>query len=169
MTAAQIRPVGPHPDTAVLLIGSLLWASPASKSPEGFDTADVLRMLHDDDVADPATATVLAAVRRLSESGQSGPQLVYDELRRLGEFCGDVPERLQAAVTSGATPEQARPLAAAVVADSLRRRVESAGAALSSAAVTAVEAALAPMVATAAATVADAARRLDTLRGEAGA
>lgn len=158
--SAQIGPIGAHPDTAVLLVGALLWSEPNC-------AADVLPWVSDADISDPATAAVLAAIRTRVNSGKAlGPQLLLDELQRVGQFRGLVPDRLRDATTAGAVPDQARDLAAAVVADSLRRRVESAGAALSTAADTAAESALAPMVATAAASIADCAHRLAVLRDE---
>lgn len=160
MTAAQVHPVGPHPSAELLLAGALLWSSPDA-------AAGLLRHLRDDDVADPPTAAVLVAIRTRAAAGRPlGPQLVLDELRRTGQLRGLVADRLRDATTCGATPEQVRDLAAAVVAQSLRRRVESAGHALTTAATTAAEVDLAPMVASAAAAVADCAHRLETLRGE---
>jgi replicative DNA helicase len=143
-----------------LLVGSLLWSSSA-------DAADVLDHMRDDDLADPALAAVLAALRRLVDAGRShGPQLVLDELRRSGTVSTSVAEQLKAATISGADPFAARHYAAATVADSLRRRVESVGAALVSAAEDAAEADLSPLIAQGAASVADCAHRLKLLRGE---
>lgn len=160
MSATQIAPIGPHPSADVLLVGALLWSDPDA-------AVDVLRLVHDDDLADPPTAAVLAAVRSRADTGRPlGPQLVLDELRRIGQLRGSVPDRLRDATTCGAVAEQARDLAAAVVADSLRRRVESAGHALTTAAGMAAEADLAPMVAAAAAAVSDCAHRLQLLRGD---
>lgn len=76
--SAQLKPVDAHPDIAVLLVGALLWSTPA-------DAAAVLALVRDDDLSDPALAAVLAAVRTLSATGRTlGPQLVLDELRRTG-------------------------------------------------------------------------------------
>lgn len=180
--AGQITPIGPHPGVAVLLVGALLWSSPSHSPAHAGVTfpariakrigafrhaAEVFDLVRDDDVDDPALAAVLAAMRTLSTAGRAlGPQLVLDELRRTGKLRGLVPDRLREATTSGALPEAALEYAAAVVADALRRRIESAGAALSAAATTAAEADLAPLVAQAAASVSDCARRLAVLRGE---
>lgn len=152
--------VGPSPDVAVLFVGALLWSTSSS-------AAAAVDLVRDDDLADPALATVLAAIRTLSTAGRMlGPQLVLDELRRTGELRGRVPDRLREATTSGASPEAARAYAAAVVANALRRRIESTGSALSAAAMTAAEPDLAPLVAQAAATVSECAHRLALLRDE---
>lgn len=159
--STQVSPVGPHPDAATLLLSALMWAPPA-------DSVDVVRLVRDDDLADPALAVLLAAVRALLEGDKpASPQLVADELRRVGNFRGNVPDRLRAATTAGgAVGAAVRCYAAAAVAESLRRRVESAGYALSTAAPSAAESELAPTVATAAVTIADCAHRLAVLRGE---
>ncbi|WP_152665540.1 DnaB-like helicase N-terminal domain-containing protein [Mycobacterium sp. UM_Kg1] len=152
-------PVGPHPDIATLLVGALLWA------PD--DGVEVLDLLRDDDVGDPALAVILAAVRDLLGAGMPvGPQLVADELRRTGRFTGLVPGRLRGATTSGAA-RTARPYGAAVAAESLRRKVESAGIALTAAAETAAESDLPPMAKSLLDEIVDAAGRLAQLRGEA--
>lgn len=158
--SAQLPPVGPHPDVAVLLLSALVFSAPD-------DAADVLAWVRDDDLTDPAAAVVLSAIRTLVNARKTpGPQLILDELRRIGQFRGNVPDRLREATTAGACPEQAGQLAAAVVAESLRRRVESAGSALSAAAPAAAEWELSPLVATAATAVASCAHRLEMLRGE---
>lgn len=155
----QVRPVGPHPDVATLLVGALLWG------PD--DAADVLELLNNEDVGDPALAVILGAVRALLGAGKPiGPQLVVDELRRTGRFAGLVPDRLRTATTSGAAPTS-RPYAAAVVAEALRLKVESAGRSLTAEAETAAEADLVPMVVKQLAGIADCAQRLAALRGEA--
>jgi replicative DNA helicase len=157
---AQVPPVGSHPDVAVLLVGALLWATLRR-------AADVFGLVDDDDLADPALACVFNAMRNLAAAGRAlGPQLVLGELRRTAALRGHVPDRLREATTSGALPEAALEYAAAVVAEALRRRIESAGAALSAAAMTAAEDDLAPLVAQAAASVSDCAQRLAVLRGE---
>lgn len=157
---AQNNPVGPHPDVATVLVGALTWALPG-------EVTDVLALVRDDDVADPATAAVLAAVRTLAGANKPcGPQLVADELRRTGQFNAPVADRLRAATTSGAAACAARHYAAATVAESLRRRVESTGHALISAAPGAAEAEFVPMVTAAASAIIDCAHRLEQLRGE---
>ncbi|MGA5466576.1 hypothetical protein [Mycobacterium sp. NPDC050041] len=126
----QVAPVGPHPGVDTLFVGALLWSTPA-------DAAAVLALVHDDDVESSALAEVLAAVRRLHCARKPhGPQLVLAELQRAGRLRAHngVAGQLQAATTSGADPHAARQYAGAVVAGSLRRRLESAGVALQAAA-----------------------------------
>lgn len=159
--STQIPPVGPHPDAATLLVSALLWSPPSAG-------ADILQLVADDDIADPALAAVLGAVRALVDAGTPpSPQLVADELRRVGNLRGNVADRLRAATTAGAASGAVRQYAAATVAEAFRRRVESVGHALTTAAGTAAEADLAPLVANAAAGIADCAHRLDALRGDA--
>ena len=156
----QIPPVGPQPSIGVMLIGALLWSRPD-------ETAAVLEVVGDDDMATPSLSAVLAAVRRLAQAGSpTGPQLVLDALRREGTLKRFAAKDLQDATTSGAQPMALREYAAAVVADSLRRRVASAGAALTTAAVDAAEPAVAPLVSRATVSCLDCAGRLDQLRGE---
>lgn len=158
-TNAQLAPPGgPHPEVSVLFVGALLWSASA-------EVADVLNHVADDDVEDAALAPVLAAIRTLVGAGKPpAPQLILDELRRTGNLRGNVPARLRSAVTSGACASAVRHYAAATVSDSLRRRIESAGHALTEAARTASEADLAPLVERSAATVVDLERRLAALR-----
>ena len=87
-------------------------------------------------------------------------------MRRAGELTQAVADQLLAAVTSGAADCAARDYGAAVVAGSLRRRMASAGHALTEAAQSAGEHDLSPMVASAAVSVSHAAYRLAGLRGE---
>jgi replicative DNA helicase len=110
----------------VLFVGALLWAAAT-------EVCEVLKLVDDDDIASPALASVLAAIRRLNyDFKPHGPQLVLDELQRSGDIHSHhgVAGQLQAATTSGADPTAARHYAAAVVAAALRRRVGSAGEAL---------------------------------------
>lgn len=158
-SAAQIRPVGPEPGISEMLIGSLLYTSVAEASA-------VLVLVQDEDV-DPPLNLVLAAIRSLVDREVlPAPQLVLDELKRTGALNRQAATALLSATTTGSCSAAARHYAAGVLAESLRRRVESAGAALTSAANTAAEADLAPLVERAAATIAGCAWRLDTLRGE---
>ena len=162
MTAAQLPPVGPMPDPETLLLSALLW--PRAGGP---DPGPVLALVADDDVADPATAEVLAVVRSLVYARQPvGPVVVLDELRRNGRPSKAVCDRLLTATTAGAVPEALPGFACAVVSDSLRRRAESAGHALIAAAVSMAESDLAPLAERAAAGVVDCATRLERLRGE---
>lgn len=156
---SAVEPVGPHPTASNCLLGALMFA----ELPE---VTAVLGWVTDDDL-DAPESTVLAAVRTLAGRGVSPvPQLLADELRRTGRLARPVAAVLPVATTSGACSQSARHYAAAVVADSLRRRVESFGNALSAAAYTAAEVDLAPLVAQAAKTVTDCSRRLELLRGE---
>jgi replicative DNA helicase len=156
----QIPPIGPHPGADVLLIGSLLW----SRSGE---SGAVLALVSDDDIANQTVAAVLAAIRALTGAGKAcGPQLVLDELRRTGALNSQAAEQLRLATTCGACSDAAREYAAAVVAESLRRHVESAGHALVSAADDAAEADLTPLVTRATGAVLNCLERLRLLRGE---
>lgn len=157
---AQWAPVGPPPAAEVLLLGALLWPRP------GVDPAPVLALVADDDL-DPAVAEVLGVVRAMLAAGRPvGPVAVLDELQRRGGPSGPARDRLLSATASGAVPEALPGYACAAVAASLRRRVESAGAALTAAAASMAEADLAPLAQRAAAGVLDCAARLDRLRGE---
>lgn len=158
-TSGQIPPVGPHPSVDVLLVGAVLW------EPDRVFLLP-LGLVHDDDIENPALAQVLAVARSMVYADQPhGPQLVMAELKRAGALTPAVAEALKAATTSGADPGAVRQYAIAVVADSLRRRAASAGAALTGIAEHTPEADIAPMVERAAASVRDCAERLATLRG----
>lgn len=134
--------------------------------PGGADPGPVLALVADDDIADPALAEVLKVIRSLVYAGDPvGPVVVLDELRRTGSS-KPVLDRLLQATTAGAVPEAIRAYAAAVVAASLPRRMESAGHALTAAAGSMAEADLAPLAERAAAGIAECAARLAKLRGE---
>jgi hypothetical protein len=92
------------------------------------------------------------------------PQLVLDELVRRGVARG-VHSTLADATTSGAAGAAVRDYAAAVLATSLRRRVESLGHALQSAAKEAGEAQLANLITSGATACAGIATRLHQARG----
>jgi replicative DNA helicase len=159
---AQIPPVGRHVSADTLLVGGLLWATPAG-------VAAVLVLVRDDDIESLSLSTVLRSLRGLAKAGKPhGPQLVLDALQCAGQLRAHngVADALQAAVTSGADPSAAWDYAAAVVARSLRRRIESAGVALQSTARESAEAELAPRVAALASAIGDCAQRLETLRGD---
>ena len=158
--SAQLPPVGPIPSAEVLLVGALLWPTPDD------DHGPVLALVADDDVADPHLAAVLACARALIYAREPvGPVIVLDELGREGKLTKLVADRLNTATTCGAVPAALRGYGSAVVAASLRRRVESAGAALTAAAESMAEADLAPMAERAANAIADCAARLAKLRG----
>ena len=154
----QIPPVGTPPHVAELLVGALLYSTDA-------EALAVLAFVDDDDIPWPL-APILAAVRRLATRGvPPAAQLIADELRRGGKLDRQVGVALASATTAGACSSAASHYAAAAVAESLRRRVESAGAALQTAAEASAEADLAPLAARAAAQVRDCADRLAALRG----
>lgn len=158
--AGQLPPVGPPPAAELLLVGALLWATPA------VDPGPVLALVADEDVADPALAAVLKVIRSMVYAREPvGPVLVLDQLRRGGEPSKAVADRLLQATAAGAVPFALRGYAAAVVAGSLRRRVESAGAALTAAAAEVAEVDLGPLAERAAAGVVDCGERLAKLRG----
>ena len=164
ISVGQIPPVGPHVNVDSLLVGALLWTSTATASA-------VLALVRDDDVESNALAEVLGALRRLNGAGKPhGPQMVLDELERTGRVRAHngVAGQLQAATTSGAEASAAWHYAGAVVARSLRRRIESAGVALQSAAREASEAELTSHVSVLARVVGDCAQRLQQLRGTGG-
>jgi replicative DNA helicase len=156
---AQLPPIGANPDVAELLLGALMYSSPE-------EALAVLTYVRDDDVDWPLSP-ILAAVRRLAGSTvPPSPQLVSDELRRGGKLDRRIAFALASATTSGVCAMAAGAYASALVAESLRRRAESAGAALTSAADDAAEADLVPLVARAAESIIDCANRLAALRGE---
>ena len=161
-TTRQIPAVGPLPDAETLCIGALLWSLPD-------DAAAVLALVTDDDIASPAMAAVLAVIRESAAAGGSyTPALVLDRLVCRGAARPEVRKALADAVTSGAAsaPEPLRDYAAAVVAASLRRRIDSAGHALQVAADESAEGEL-PVIATRVASAAQGiADRLKALRGE---
>jgi replicative DNA helicase len=138
----------------------LLWSEPAA-------AAEVLELVTDDDMSTPSLSLVLSAARRLITAGTPpGPQLVLDALRREGTLKHFAAKDLEDATTSGAQPLALREYAAAVVSESLRRKINSAGVALTTAADGAAEVELAPLVSRATVACLDCAGRLDQLRGE---
>jgi replicative DNA helicase len=137
-----------------------LWSPPEA-------IRNVLEFVHDDDLENPTAAVVLSAIRTLAATSQTaGPQLVLDEVRREGRMKPAVAEQLWRATLSGAESAWRKEYGGAVLAESLRRRVESFGVALVSASREAAEPDLAPLVTRAAETVRDCAERLAVLRGE---
>jgi replicative DNA helicase len=159
MSAGQMHPVGPEPEVAEMLVGALMYSSPT-------EAATVLALVHHDDI-DPPLNIVLKAIRALvSRDVLPSPQLTLDELKRTGLLTRQVATALMSATTTGASAAAARYYAAAVVAESLRRHVESAGNAFTTAASTASEGDLEPMVRNAVISVLDCAGRLKGLRGD---
>jgi replicative DNA helicase len=152
--------VGKMPDAATVFVGCLLWSSPD-------DAAGVLRLMAGDDFDAPLSVLV-ATIRHLVEAGKPcDASLVGDELRRTGQLSGPVAQALSAASVAGAIPEAAPYYAAIVVSKALRRKAESYGYALSTAAANAAECELLPLVTSAAADIAGTSHRLALLRGEA--
>jgi hypothetical protein len=155
-----LRPVGPLPGAPSLLVGALLYAP----APLVISVAEYLDIAAD---LDEPAASVLTAVLDLARSGTApAPVLVMDELRRRGLADRRTTTWLASASTAGAPPESARRYACVVVADSLRRQVESLGAALQSGASTAAEAELQHLVVAGSQRIHDTAARLANLRGE---
>ncbi len=158
--ATQIQPVGPHPSVDVLFIGSLLWA-PISIA------VSVLGLVDDDDVEHPADTGILAAIRTLALANKpTGPQLVFDELKRTGAATALVLDHLRAAVTSGAEALAVDAYAAAVVASRFRRLVSNVGNAMMMLADLAPEADIVQVVTSGAARITETSERLAVLRGE---
>jgi replicative DNA helicase len=152
--------VGQLPDLATVFVGTLLWSAPV-------DAAAVLELVADDDFESPALSALVATIRHLATAGQPcDAQMVLDALGRDGGVHRGIALALMDATASGAQPQAARFYAAAVVAGSLRRKVESAGHALIEAATTTAENNLAPLISRTTASCLDCARRLAVLRGE---
>lgn len=156
---AQMRAIGPEPGVGEMLVGALMYSSTT-------EAATVLALVHHDDI-DPPLNVVLKSIRTLvGRNVLPSPQLTLDELKRTGSLTRQVATALMSATTTGACASAARYYAAAVVAESLRRHVESAGTALVNAASTAPESDLEPLVNNAAVTILDCAGRLRGLRGD---
>lgn len=151
--------VGQTPDLETVFVGTLLWSSPT-------DAAAVLELVADDDLESPALSVLVATIRHLATSGHPcDAQVVLDELGRAGSVHQGIALALMDATASGAMPESARFYAAAVVARSLRRKIESAGHALVEAASESAECNLAAIVSRATVFCLDCAGRLAELRG----
>lgn len=156
--SSQISSIGPDPGIAEMFLGALLYSSTV-------EAGAVLLLVQDSDVDHPWTG-VLAAIRSLVvRDAPPSPVLVADELRRTGSYSRRVAVALTAATTTGACASAARHYAGAVLAETLRKRVESCGAALRFAAETAPEVDLLPLTLRAAEQVRDVAQRLAQLRG----
>jgi replicative DNA helicase len=152
--------VGQMPDVETVFVGTLLWSSPA-------DVAAVLELVSDDDLELPALSVLVAKIRQLASSGHPcDAQVVLDELGRDGGVHHGIALALMDATASGAAPGMARFYAAAVLARSLRRRVDAAGHALIEAAQDAAENNLTAIVSRATVSCLDCAGRLAELRGD---
>jgi replicative DNA helicase len=157
-----LQPIGAHPDIATVFLGGCMWGN-------RFEVKLVLQHVLAEDFASPMLGTVVDAVRSLINADKPiGPQMVLDELRRTATFTPVIAKHLQDAATSGAdTDLPLRHYGAALLQDSLRRRIESAGAALIIAATSAPEDALAQIVTNATTSIHDCLTRLYHLRGDA--
>lgn len=151
--------VGQTPDVETVFVGTLLWSAPQ-------DAAAALELVNDDDFEQPALSVLVATIRRLATAGRPcDAQVVLDELGRDGGVHRGIALQLMDATASGAAPQAARHYAAAVLARSLRRKVESAGHALIEASQGASEGNLAAIVSRATVSCLDCAGRLAELRG----
>ena len=157
---AAVPAVGPLPTADQVFVGALLYGATS-------EVRAVLRLVRDDDLESPAMGAVVAAIRRLAAASKPcAPQMVLDELRRVGQAKGHVLEQFRSSLTTGAVPEAARDYAAAVVAGSLRRRIAGAGDVLVVSAHEVAEANLAPLMERANDAIQDCAARLRQLRGD---
>ena len=153
----QIHAVGPVPDVGELFVAALMYSTAA-------EVNSVLKPVHDDDVDTPLSE-LLGIVRSLAAQGvPPSPQLVADELKRRGALNRRLGTALAAVATTGACSTAARHYAAAVVHQALRRKVESYGAALVSAADNGTEESLRSIVEQATAAILETADRLAQLR-----
>ena len=158
----HLRPVGPLPSAAELLVCALLY----SASETVVQIAECVDA--DADLDEPARSGYLAAVELARQDVSPAPELVLDQLRRTGRLDRQTACWLATATTAGAPPETARLYAAIVVANSLRRQVDSLGTAVVSAAGTAAEHELMVTIGCFAQTISATFGRLAVLRGDAG-
>jgi replicative DNA helicase len=159
-TPRHLVPVGRPATIAELAIGALLYSSAA-------EATSITQHLLADDFNDPSASTVFKSLESIADLDiPPGPELVADDLRRRGWWNRPVATWLSTATVSGACPPAARQYAAAVVADSLRRQVESLGTALRSAASSASEVELHHLVVTGTHRIHNITERLARLRGE---
>jgi replicative DNA helicase len=155
----QIRAVGVEPSVADLLAGSYLYSTCA-------EVLDVSRFVDLDDFDEPAKTVVASIVALARRNVPPSPQLVADDLKRQGKLTRTRGVWLASAATSGACASAARSYAACVVAESLRRQVESFGNALTTSSATASEENVATLVEAAASRIRNVAGRLSELRGD---
>ena len=121
----------------------------------------------DADMDEHARRAYCATVELARQNVSPAPELVLDELRRTGRLNRQTACWLASATTAGAPPETARRYAAAVVAHSLRRQLNSWGTTLISTADTASEDELEVIITRFAHTIAATFARLAALRGDA--
>ena len=159
-TPRHLAPVGRPATIEELTIGALLYSTAT-------EATTITQHLLADDFNTPAASVVFKALESIADLGvPPGPELVADDLRRRGWWDRPVATWLAAATVSGACPPAARHYAAGIVAQSLRRNIESFGAALQSAADTASEPELHHLVGTGSQRIQNITDRLSMLRGE---
>lgn len=152
--------VGPLPSVDQLFLCALLYTtSPMVVQIAEYVDAEV-------DLGESARRVYYAVVELARQNNAPAPQLVLDELRRTGRLDRQAACWLAITATAGAPPDSARRYAAIVVADSLRRQVNSWGAALINAADTAGEDELKVIIDGFARTIAATFDRLAVLRGD---
>jgi replicative DNA helicase len=156
----HLQPVGRPASIEELAIGALLYSTAS-------EVIVITQHVIADDFNTPAASTVFKALESIADLGvPPGPELVADDLRRRGWWDRPVATWLGAATVSGACPPAARQYAAGIVAQSLRRSIESLGTALQSAADTASETELHHLVVTGTRRIQNITDRLTQLRGE---
>lgn len=156
----HLVPVGRPATIEELALGGLLYSTAA-------EATSITQHLLAGDFNEPSAATVFRALESIADLGiPPGPELVAADLRRRGWWDRPVATWLSTATVSGACPPAARHYAAAVVAESLRRNIESLGAALQSAADNASEPELSHLVVTGTRRIQNITDRLTQLRGE---
>ena len=159
VSGQHLRPLGPHPSAAELLVCALLYSScPTVVQIAEFVDADA-------DLDEPARTGYRTVVELARRDIAPAPELVLDELRRRGSLNRPTACWIAAAATAGAPPETARCYAAIVVSNSLRRQVNSWGTALVTAADNASEGELKVTVDTFAPAMSYTFGRLAVLRG----
>jgi len=131
--ARHLPPIARVPSAAELLVCAMLYSSSAAVTQiaEFIDT--------EADLDECARRAYRAMVSLAQLDISPSPELVLDELRRTGQLDRQTACWLATAVTAGAPPETARRYAAIVVAECLRRQIESWGLTLAAAAGAAAE------------------------------
>jgi replicative DNA helicase len=157
-----LRTVGPLPSADQLLVCALLY----SACPTVVQIAEYVDA--DADMDEHARRTYCATLDLARQNISPAPQLVLDELRRTGQLDRQTACWLASATTAAAPPETARRYAAVVVANSLRRQVNSWATTLISIADTASEEELETIIDRVAHTIATTFARLAALRGDSG-
>lgn len=156
----HLRAVGPLPSADQLLVCALLY----SATPTVLQIAEYVDA--DADLEEHARRAYCATVALARHNVSPAPELVLDELRRTGRLNRQTACWLASATTAGAPSETARRYAAVVVANSLRRQVNSWGTTLISTADTASEEELEVIIDRFCQTIATTFARLAALRGD---